>query len=162
MKKVLLVGLLLLFSSALTEALAQRGRQQDRNRQEQVRRGDRNQGRGKFTRVDHRRRGQNRRGNRDFVANNWRNFGGGRTLRGRGYYDFDFRTGRRVWVRRGLRPSNRHIWLAGHWRFNPRLGRDIWVDGRWVVRGRNHRWRPAHFERINGRRVWVDGCWIRI
>lgn len=161
MKKVILIGMLLLFSSALSEVLAQRGKQQDRNRQEQVRRGDRGQNRGKFTPVNNR-RGQKRKVNRVVVNNNWRNYGRSVTLRDRGFYDFDSRRGRRVYVRRGLRPSNGHIWLAGHWSFNARIGRDVWVDGRWVVRRNNHRWRAAHYERVNDRRVWVDGCWIRL
>ncbi len=162
MKKILLIGLLILFGSALSQTFAQRGRQQDRNRQERVERNDRGQDRGRFRPNENRRRGQQRWRDREYVANNWRNYGGSRTFRGRGHYDFDFRRGRRVFVRRGLRPSNRHIWLAGHWRFNRRLGRDVWIDGRWVVRARNHRWRPAHYERIDGRRIWVDGCWIGI
>ena len=162
MKKIILIGMLVLLSSTASEVLAQRGRQQDRNGQERLERDDTGQGRDRFKLYDNRRRGQHRRRDRDYVVNNWGNYGNLRNFRDRGFYDFDFRRGRKVWVRRGQRPSNRHIWLAGHWRFNRRLGRDVWIDGRWVVRGRNHRWRPAHYERINGRRIWVDGCWIRI
>jgi len=91
----------------------------------------------------------------------WRNTGSSITV-GFGnnrFYDYDFRSGRRFLVNRGYRPSNRHIWLAGHWRYNPRLRRDVWVDGLWSIRRANHRWIPGRYQRLNGVRIWVDGRW---
>lgn len=91
----------------------------------------------------------------------WSNYGYSNTvgLRNVRYYDYDFRTGRRIQVNRGYRPSSRHIWLAGHWRYSPRFRRDVWVDGGWSIRRANHRWVPGRYQRLNGVRIWVDGCW---
>lgn len=91
----------------------------------------------------------------------YRNFGSPR----RGYsvvYDYDFRNGRRYRLERSVRPSRRHIWIGGHWRWSPRLQRDVWVQGRWTLKARHHRWVDGHYERFQGSRIWVDGCWTRI
>lgn len=119
--------------------------------------------RGKFTPVNNRRRGRSERvvDYRYGRNNGWVNYGRAGTV-GRGYYDYydyDFRRGRRIAIHRGLRPSNRHIWVGGHWRYDPRLGRDVWVDGRWSLRRANHRWAPGRYRVFNGSRIWVDGCW---
>ena len=70
-----------------------------------------------------------------------------------GYY----KTGRH---RKLYRPSQRHIWIEGQWKYNRRLRRDVWYDGYWVVKQRKHQWIPAHYDRHHGVRVWVSGCWV--
>lgn len=75
------------------------------------------------------------------------------------YYDYDFRRGRKIRVNRGLRPSNRHIWVSGYWQYNRRLRRDVWVGGHWSLRRSYHRWVPAHYQIFNGAKIWIEGCW---
>lgn len=91
----------------------------------------------------------------------WSNYGYSSSGRydSRRFYDFDSRRGIRILVNRGYRPSQRHIWVAGHWRFSQRFGREIWVDGSWSIRRSNHRWVKGHYQRVNGLRIWIDGCW---
>ena len=135
-----------------------RGREDRRDYQDFNRRGDRRNGKGYVVRngrkervVSHRR--ANYRG--------YDNYGYPARPR-RGYtmvYDYDYRNGRRFRINRAPRPSVRHIWVPGHWRFSRRLQSDIWVQGRWMVQTRNHRWVPGHYERWGGRRSWVPGCW---
>ena len=110
------------------------------------------------------RNGRNERviSNRVVRYDGYRNYG--YPSRGRGYsviYDYDFRNGRRYRIERRARPSSRHIWVGGHWRYSSRLQRDIWIDGCWTVRANYHRWVDGHYERFRGRRIWVDGCWTR-
>ncbi len=80
----------------------------------------------------------------------------------RGYsqvWDYDYRNGRRFRINRAPRPTVRHIWVPGHWRYSRRFGHDVWVRGGWAVKSRNHRWVDGHYERYGGRRTWVPGCW---
>ncbi|OEK06409.1 YXWGXW repeat-containing protein [Roseivirga misakiensis] len=180
MKKALLTLAILLFTGLSVEVLAQRKRSDDRsprkeatlnNRRDADLRNSRNNRNSNIR--------NNKRNNKAYVKNNrradrvvrvvdrrvsrdrgWTNYGYADTRRNnRSYYDFDARRGRRILVNRGYRPSNRHIWLAGYWSYNPRLRRDVWVEGRWAIRRANHRWIAGHYQRVNGRRVWIDGCW---
>ena len=61
---------------------------------------------------------------------------------------------------RPRRPSRRHVWVGGHWRW--RRGRYVWVRGYWQVppRGRAH-WVAAHWRRHRGDWVFVAGRWRR-
>lgn len=176
MKRVILLsGILIMFLSA-SDIMAQRGRQDnrgrnDRDRREDVRRDDR---RGN----DHRRDDRNYRGN----DRNGRKDKYGRTVRvvdrrvyrdngrrydrrpvvvrnTRVYYDYDFKRGRRVQVNRGFRPSTRHIWISGYWTYDSRLRREVWIDGHWSLRMSNHRWIAGHYRVFNGVRIWIDGSW---
>ena len=162
MKKVLLTISILLFAGLTADVLAQRNRPEDRRpRREETlnnRRGDRN-----GFRANNRNRNRKERivDQRVYRNRGWQNYGYSDTFgnrRGR-FYDYDFRRGRRIVVNRGYRPSRRHIWVAGHWRFSRRLGRDVWMDGRWALRRAHHRWIPGRYQRFNGVRVWIDGCW---
>lgn len=159
-----------------SDLLAQRGRDRDGNRGNRDRwedsrdRRDRDDRRG-FQ--DFNRRGD-RRGDRGYVVRNGRRERvvdrrrirydgyGYPTRPRRGYqvvYDYDFRNGRRFRINRAPRPSVRHIWVPGHWRFSHRRGHDVWVRGGWTIRGRNHRWVAGHYARFGGARTWVPGCW---
>ena len=170
MKKRILFIEILLLGFVAQDALAQRGRRDDgrgRERREDVRKNDRRNDRpgkkGKFTPVKNDRRHDNRsyRG-RDDRRSGWKNYGRSTSVSARGYYDYDFRRGRRIAVRRGVRPSSRHIWVSGHWRFDRRLRRDVWIGGHWSKRRTYHRWVPAHYAVLGGVRIWVEGCWTRV
>ena len=187
MKKALLTIAILLFTGLSVDVLAQRKRSDDRKPRKEVtlnnknRVGNKNNAKNRGSNYDDRNRrddrgySKNTKSNKQRVvrvvdrrvsrSNGWRNYGYSDTQRNnsRRYYDFDSRRGRRILVNRGYRPSQRHIWVAGHWRYNPRFGRDIWVDGGWDIRRANHRWVEGHYRRVNSIRIWIDGCWsIRI
>ena len=162
-----------MFFSA-SDMLAQRGRQDNRGR------GDRKED---VRRNDHR-NDDRRRNDRDYHRNDrdGRKDRYGRTVRvvdrrvyrdnGRGYrnrpvvvrnsrvyYDYDFKRGRRIQVNRGFRPSARHIWISGYWHYDPRLRREVWIDGHWSLRMSHHRWVPGHYGLFNGVRIWIEGVW---
>ena len=57
-----------------------------------------------------------------------------------------------------VRPSHRHVWLAGHWYW--RGGRWIWVRGSWVLPPRaGGAWVPGHWAARGVEWVWVPGHW---
>lgn len=162
MKRALLTIAILLFTVISSDLMAQRDRQDDRRPRREEALNKRRGGQNNY-RKNNRNRNRKERlvDHRVYRNRGWRNYGssntyGYRTVR---YYDYDFRLGRRIAVNRGYRPSNRHIWVAGHWRYNPRYDRDVWVDGCWTVRRSNHRWVPGRYKRLNGNRIWFDGCW---
>ncbi len=163
MKRALLTIAIILFTGLSADLLAQRTRQDNRKPRKEETLNNRRQGKkpkrnDRGYRAERTSRVVDRRVRRD---RGWRNYGYSNTVGRRNirYYDYDFRRGRRILVDRGYRPSNRHIWIAGHWRYSPRFRRDVWVDGRWTVRRANHRWVPGRYQRFNGVRIWVDGCW---
>ncbi len=71
---------------------------------------------------------------------------------------FDQRNKRSTRVRRGVRPSDRHIWVAGYWRFDHRYGRKVWVNGYWSIQRRHHKWRTGYYASSG----WINGGWIRV
>ena len=183
-RRVLYTGIFAALLMIGADAFGQRGRGRDRDDRdrdrdrpvERVERGrdrDGRRGRGQFTsNYNHRRNPVVRRNGRNerVVGYHRRYFD---SYRNYGYpyrdydrvaviYDYDYRNGKRYRIRRGVRPSQRHIWITGHWRFNRRLGREVWVDAHWAQRGRNHRWIDGHYESFRGRRTWVPGCWTII
>ena len=183
MKKALLTIAILLFTGLSVDVLAQRKRSEDRKPRKEATLNSKNRGSNKNysnnrnSQVNNRKRGGkksysnnrkskdnrivrviNRRVSRD---RGWRNYGYSNSGRydSRRYYDFDSRRGIRIFVNRGYRPSQRHIWVAGHWKFSQRYGREVWIDGRWSIRRSNHRWVQGYYQRVSGLRIWIDGCW---
>ena len=165
MKRALLTIAILLFTGLSADVLAQRTRQDSRKPRKEETLNNRREGKkpknNNGYRVERISRVVDRRVTRD---RGWRNYGSSNTVglrntRNVRFYDYDFRRGRRVLVDRGYRPSNRHIWVTGHWRYSPRFRRDVWVDGHWSIRRANHRWIPGRYQRLNGVRIWVEGCW---
>lgn len=177
-RSVLIFGIAMIALLSAGDLVAQRGGSQGRDRGDRDRREERGQrdrdgqNRDGYRNNDRRdNRGyQNRNGRTERVVarrtvryDGYRNYGyprrGGRRAV---IYDYDYRNGRRFRLERAARPSVRHIWVNGHWRFSRRLQRDVWVGGRWSVQARHHRWVDGHYERFRGRRTWVPGCWTRI
>ena len=60
---------------------------------------------------------------------------------------------------RGRRPSVRHVWADGYWRYNRRIGRKVWISGRWIVRAPQRVWVPGCYTWNGRRRVWSPGYW---
>lgn len=173
MKRVILLSAILFLSFAASDLSAQRrgDDQRMRGRRENVskdksRKNDRDfrfKRKRKERLVDRDRFGrQVRVVNRNAYAWSGRSNRGNRWARDRRaniYYDYDFRRGRRIKVNRGIRPSNRHIWVSGYWQYDRRLRRDVWIGGHWSLRRTYHRWIPAHYQVFNGARIWIEGCW---
>ena len=56
------------------------------------------------------------------------------------------------------RPSRRHVWIGGHWKYH--RGHFAWVSGRWVVRpNRAVAYVKPTWIRRNGGWVLVGGHW---
>lgn len=56
------------------------------------------------------------------------------------------------------RPSQRHVWVPGHWDW--RGHRYVWVSGHWAVPPRHGAtWVAGHWEARHGGWVFVAGYW---
>lgn len=56
------------------------------------------------------------------------------------------------------RPSHRHVWCAGHWRYQG--GRYVWVAGRWDLPPKPHAiYKAPHWETRGGSHVFIEGHW---
>lgn len=178
-RSVQIIGIAVIALLSAGDLAAQRGRSQDRgdrnNREERSQR-DRNDGNRNNDRRNNRgtylgnNRGNTQRNGRNerVVSQRTVRYNGYRNASNRGrrgytiVYDYDYRNNRRFRLERSARPTVRHIWVNGHWRYSRSFRRDIWVSGSWVVKSRHHRWVNGHYERFGGRRTWVPGCWTRI
>jgi hypothetical protein len=60
---------------------------------------------------------------------------------------------------RPVPPSPRHIWIDGGWVIH---GRNyVWSDGYWAVPRRGHRYVNGHWDRRRGGWAYVPGHWRR-
>ena len=55
-----------------------------------------------------------------------------------------------------------HIWVEGHWRWDKKLERYVWVTAGWVRSRRGHRYVPGHWLVVTGGHKWVPGHWTRV
>ena len=56
-------------------------------------------------------------------------------------------------------PSNDHVWIKGHWRWN---GHDwVWAPGHWEARRAGYEYVPGHWEHRTKGYVWIGGHWRR-
>lgn len=65
----------------------------------------------------------------------------------------------KVVVVKSKRPSARHIWVAGHWKWNPRRKQYVWVDGKWFRPKKGHVYVAGRWKQTRGGYVWVSGYW---
>jgi hypothetical protein len=59
------------------------------------------------------------------------------------------------------RPSLRHIWIDGYWRWNHRLGKYVWVNGYWIIPRRGLAWVPGFWMDVPGGYRWNAPHWRR-
>ena len=149
MKRSVLVGILAIVVLSTADLIAQRN---DRNSNRNDRKG------GKEVR---KKKGKLESGNRyvRVVDRRTVSYAG---LYGSSYKGYNTNLYRYANNRKSYRPSNRHIWIEGEWRYNRRLRRDVWYDGYWIAKKRNHKWVQGHNRSSNGARAWVAGRWIII
>jgi len=53
------------------------------------------------------------------------------------------------------------VWIDGHWRWNNRTKRYVWVKGHCAKKKRGHAWVPGHWKKVPGGWRWVPGHWRR-
>ncbi|MEL6192087.1 MAG: hypothetical protein AAFR66_08560 [Bacteroidota bacterium] len=56
----------------------------------------------------------------------------------------------------------RNIWVDGHWTYNRRANKYVWVKGRCVKRKRGHRWVAGKWVKVPRGWKWVPGVWVRV
>ncbi|MGD1846436.1 MAG: hypothetical protein ACFB10_13705 [Salibacteraceae bacterium] len=56
-----------------------------------------------------------------------------------------------------------HTWVAGHWKYNARRNRYIWVEGTWVRTRPGHRYQAGRWVAVRGGgHRWVSGVWVKV
>lgn len=59
-----------------------------------------------------------------------------------------------------VRPSSRHVWVAGHWDWSPRRHEYVWIPGMWVRPHRAHAaWVGPRWERRGHESFFIRGHW---
>lgn len=58
-------------------------------------------------------------------------------------------------------PSVEHIWIPGHWQWQPNVGRHVWAQGHYVLRRTGMVWQPAQWHRRGPRWHYIPGHWRR-
>ena len=65
---------------------------------------------------------------------------------------------RAIVERRVVRPSSRHIWIAGYHRWDGHAY--VWEPGRWELPPRNRTaWVQPRWDHRNGNYVFIEGFW---
>jgi hypothetical protein len=60
-------------------------------------------------------------------------------------------------VHNELRPSERHVWIPGHWAW---YGHWVWVHGHWHLGRSGQLWLKGHWVARDGRWHWEAGRWV--
>jgi len=67
----------------------------------------------------------------------------------------------KVLVVKRAAPRSGVIFIDGHWKYNKRHGKYVWVKGHWVKKRRGYAYVPGRWRASRGGHVWVAGCWRR-
>ena len=58
------------------------------------------------------------------------------------------------------RPGPAHVWVAGHWNWQPDRGEYVWAPGLWAVPATpQHVWVPGHWVAHPDGHEWREGHW---
>ena len=57
------------------------------------------------------------------------------------------------------RPGAGHIWVDGHWKWNDRKNKYVWVQGKWYKPRRGYVYVAGRWKRTRKGHVWVEGYW---
>ena len=57
-------------------------------------------------------------------------------------------------------PDKNHIWVDGHWVWNPRSKNYVWKRGYWEPVRTGHRYVAGHWEKAPGGWKWIPGAWV--
>jgi len=66
----------------------------------------------------------------------------------------------KVVVVKGRAPRRGMVWVDGHWSWNKRNMRYIWVKGRWAAPPRGKAWTVGSWKRSRKGWVYVPGRWV--
>jgi hypothetical protein len=57
------------------------------------------------------------------------------------------------------RPGQDHVWIDGHWKWNKKLRKYVWIRGGWVKARRGHVWVPGKWQELPDGWKWIPGRW---
>ncbi len=58
------------------------------------------------------------------------------------------------------KPGPKHVWIAGHWKWDKQKKDYIWVKGKWVKPERpGTTWVPGHWDNTPKGFKWIPGHW---
>jgi len=67
-----------------------------------------------------------------------------------------------VVVAKPAKKKARHVWIAGHWRYNKKAQKYVWIKGHWAKAPKGQGcWVPGHWKTVEGGHQWVPGHWKR-
>lgn len=52
-----------------------------------------------------------------------------------------------------------HFWRNGHWKWNKKQNKYVWVKARWVKNNKGHHWIPGKWKQSPKGYIWVKGHW---
>ena len=56
-------------------------------------------------------------------------------------------------------PGAGHIWISGHWKWDPGAKTHVWVPGHWEKHKLHHTWVHAHWAFFGGKYHFIPGYW---
>lgn len=59
-------------------------------------------------------------------------------------------------------PGPNSIWIDGHWKWDKKKKKYVWVPGHWMKARPNRYWVPGHWATVPEGVVWIPGHWTRI
>lgn len=60
---------------------------------------------------------------------------------------------------RSERPDINYIWVEGHWQWNRRKEKFIWLPGHWIKKKDGRIWISGSWERTRRGWVWSESYW---
>ena len=64
-----------------------------------------------------------------------------------------------IYVNRHINLKSGHIWMDGYWKYNRRMHKYVWVNGRAVKSKRNKNWVSGQWIKVNGGWTYNRGFW---
>ena len=61
-----------------------------------------------------------------------------------------------------VRPTVNAVWVNGHWIWNGRLGKYVWVKGSWMGGRKDYVWVDGQWKNTPDGWIYVEGSWRRI
>ena len=60
---------------------------------------------------------------------------------------------------KGPPPTTEHVWVSGHWRWDPGTKAHVWIPGHWEKHKHGHVWVHSHWVSYGGKYHFVAGYW---
>ncbi len=57
------------------------------------------------------------------------------------------------------KPGPKYSWIDGHWKWDRKLKKYVWVKGQWVKQKHGKMWVPGHWENTPKGYKYVPGHW---